>query len=73
MTFLYECKLGADMMTPHVLPQTYDPTVRTPKETRSESLKFLIHFIGDIHQPLHVSGRGKGGNDASVRFNGVWA
>jgi hypothetical protein len=46
--------------------------MRAPLEQRTESLKFLIHFLGDIHQPLHVSGRGKGGNDMSVRFDGVY-
>src|SRR5215471_20762480 len=25
-----------------------------PKDARVESLKFLVHFIGDIHQPLHA-------------------
>jgi hypothetical protein len=26
-----------------------------PREQRIEALKFLIHFVGDVHQPLHVS------------------
>ena len=31
---------------------------------RAEALKFLIHFMGDLHQPLHVSNNGdRGGND----------
>jgi hypothetical protein len=31
---------------------------------RQESLKFLMHFIGDIHQPLHTGyGDDRGGND----------
>lgn len=36
---------------------------------RAEALKFLIHFVGDIHQPMHV-GRAKdrGGNDIKVEF-----
>ncbi|KAI3642177.1 hypothetical protein MP228_011732 [Amoeboaphelidium protococcarum] len=33
-----------------------------------EALKFIVHFVGDIHQPLHASGRQRGGNDYSVRF-----
>src|SRR5687768_12079862 len=24
-----------------------------PREKRMEALKFVIHFVGDIHQPLH--------------------
>lgn len=35
-----------------------------------EALKFLIHFVGDLHQPLHLSGRDKGGNGMKVRFDG---
>jgi len=34
-----------------------------------DSLKFLIHIIGDVHQPLHVSrGSDKGGNTIKVSF-----
>lgn len=35
------------------------------------ALKFLVHFVGDMHQPLHV-GRpsDKGGNTIRVRFEG---
>ncbi len=32
-------------------------------------LKMLVHFIGDLHQPLHVGiGEDKGGNDFQVRW-----
>lgn len=36
---------------------------------RLEALRFLSHFVGDIHQPLHA-GRGsdRGGNDLRVTF-----
>ena len=36
---------------------------------KAEALRFLIHLIGDLHQPLHV-GRGddKGGNDFQVQW-----
>lgn len=27
-----------------------------------EPLKFLIHFLGDLHQPLHLTARERGGN-----------
>ncbi|CAI2164902.1 20191_t:CDS:2 [Funneliformis geosporum] len=29
---------------------------------RAEALRFLVHFIGDLHQPLHVTARLRGGN-----------
>ena len=35
-----------------------------------EALKFLVHWMGDMHQPLHMSGREKGGNGAKVAWNG---
>jgi len=35
----------------------------------SEALKFLIHFVGDMHQPLHLTGRGRGGNSIKVLFD----
>jgi len=35
-----------------------------------ESLMFLVHFVGDIHQPLHVSRLTDiGGNEIFVHFN----
>jgi hypothetical protein len=42
---------------------------RAPKEERIEALKFVVHLIGDIHQPLHCGDRGdKGGNRRLVFF-----
>jgi len=39
------------------------------KEDREIALKFLVHLIGDLHQPLHVgNGKDKGGNDLKVKF-----
>lgn len=40
-------------------------------KTREDALKFLIHFVGDLHQPLHA-GRpdDRGGNDIQARFFG---
>jgi hypothetical protein len=43
---------------------------RNSAAVREEAAKFLTHFIGDITQPLHLCGRDKGGNEASVRFDG---
>ncbi|EIW74377.1 phospholipase C P1 nuclease [Coniophora puteana RWD-64-598 SS2] len=34
------------------------------------ALKFLIHFLGDLHMPLHLTGRDRGGNSIKVRFDG---
>lgn len=38
---------------------------------RAEALKFVVHFVGDVHQPLHGGSRDdKGGNDYQVQFGG---
>jgi S1/P1 Nuclease len=33
---------------------------------RVEALKFLVHFVADLHQPLHAIGEARGGNDIHV-------
>ncbi|MGN6280635.1 S1/P1 nuclease [Frateuria sp.] len=38
---------------------------------RREALKFVVHFVGDVHQPLHAGYRpDKGGNTYQVQFQG---
>jgi hypothetical protein len=38
---------------------------------RATALKWVVHLVGDIHQPLHAGDRGdRGGNDVKVTFNG---
>jgi hypothetical protein len=40
-----------------------------PKQERYEALKFLVHFVGDLHQPLHSADqKDRGGNDVQVVF-----
>ena len=42
-----------------------------PPQTRLEALKFLVHFVGDVHQPLHASDNNdRGGNEVRVAFEG---
>lgn len=44
---------------------------RTSREDRQVALLFLVHFVSDIHQPLHVGdNRDHGGNDTQVQFFG---
>jgi len=33
------------------------------KDGAEEALKFFVHFMGDMHMPLHLTGRNKGGNN----------
>ncbi|WP_375273191.1 S1/P1 nuclease [Sphingomonas sp.] len=42
-----------------------------PLAERQAALRFVIHIIGDLHQPLHAgNGTDKGGNEVSVTFFG---
>lgn len=34
------------------------------------ALRFMVHLFGDAHQPLHLTGRARGGNDIWIRFEG---
>jgi len=55
-----------------------DPAL--PADQRREALMFVIHFIGDMHQPLHSSNNGDhGGNQVHIVFqdqpgnlHGLW-
>ncbi len=52
----------------------FDEVLRRPDATaaeKNEALKFLIHFVADAHQPMHVArARDRGGNDVRVKFLG---
>ncbi len=43
-----------------------------PQLERANALKFVVHFVGDIHQPLHAAERSgdRGGNAVEVTFFG---
>jgi len=44
-----------------------DPAI--PADQRREDLMFLVHFVGDMHQPLHCSdNQDRGGNSVRVQF-----
>ncbi|HEX7335185.1 MAG TPA: S1/P1 nuclease [Pyrinomonadaceae bacterium] len=47
-----------------------------PKETEplspGQALSFLVHLMGDLHQPLHVGGTDLGGNQVSVNWLDRW-
>lgn len=39
------------------------------REQKQLALRFIVHIIGDLHQPLHAgNGTDRGGNDVKVRF-----
>jgi len=42
-----------------------------PKQDRARALLFLVHFVEDVHQPLHVGdNRDRDGNQTQVQFLG---
>ncbi len=42
---------------------------KAERQERINALKFLVHFVGDIHQPFHVGrGNDRGGNNIRVRW-----
>ena len=45
------------------------PKISTDPKSRADALRFLIHFVGDIHQPLHDESNGdRGGNCVAVEY-----
>ncbi|KAG8923661.1 hypothetical protein FRC00_005982, partial [Tulasnella sp. 408] len=44
---------------------------RLTAQNTAEALKFLVHLIGDITQPLHAEALAVGGNDIDVLWNGA--
>ena len=65
------CRNG-DCIIPAVT--NYSRVLSNPRATRAErveALKFVIHFVGDVYQPLHAGyGKDKGGNDIQLRYAG---
>ena len=47
-------------------PQETDPI------SPDTALRFLVHLMGDLHQPLHVGGADQGGNKVSVDWMERW-
>lgn len=45
-----------------------DPSLSPPE--RAMALKFVVHLIGDVHQPFHAFGDDRGGNAIGVTFLG---
>lgn len=44
---------------------------RARPRQRNEALKWVVHLVGDLHQPLHAANRGdRGGNRVQVSFFG---
>lgn len=60
-----DCVIGR---TEQFLAVLRDPKADWP--AKAEALRFVVHFVGDMHQPLHVEDNGdKGGNRKYVVFH----
>lgn len=61
--------LNAIVNVTHTLEE-WDGQVEEVGSRTNEALKFLVHFYGDLHMPLHTAGRERGGNGIKVTFDG---
>ena len=58
------CVVSAIIKYSHVLRDK-----NASREDKIEALKFVVHFVGDVHQPLHLSrAHDEGGNDIKITF-----
>lgn len=58
------CVVGAIEREARILADRKASTAK-----RANALRFVIHFVGDVHQPLHAGfGHDRGGNDFQVRL-----
>lgn len=46
-----------------------DASGSLPVEEHEQAVKFIIHFVSDLHQPLHTEDVAKGGNGIHVKFD----
>jgi nuclease S1 len=57
-----DCAIGAIERQRAILADRQQPLA-----ARRDALKFVVHFVGDIHQPMHANNRDdKGGNDFQI-------
>ncbi|CAG8663816.1 13394_t:CDS:2, partial [Racocetra persica] len=54
----------------HNYSNILDPKSDHEHWLRAEALNFVVHFIGDLHQPLHITARDRGGNGSPALFEG---
>ena len=60
------CVVAAIVAQYHTLMTTTNPTLK------GNALRYIIHFVGDIHQPLHTISNGdRGGNCMPITYYGM--
>lgn len=65
-----DCKADGCVVTAiqNYTAQLLDPA--RPAWLRAQAAKFVVHFVGDIHQPLHDEDVARGGNGIHVLWHG---
>lgn len=65
-----DCKAEGCVVTAiqNYTTQVLDPQL--PAWLRAQAAKFVVHFVGDIHQPLHDEDVARGGNGIHVLWEG---
>ena len=65
-----DCKVGGCVVTAlhNYTQRALDP--RLPFIERQQAAKFVVHFVGDMHQPLHAEDVARGGNSIHVLWRG---
>jgi nuclease S1 len=54
------------------LAATFLTNASSSRKEKNEALRFLVHFMGDVHQPLHCANDDdRGGNEKLIRFEGT--
>lgn len=62
-----DCVIGAIERQAAILADT-----GRPRAERVQALKFVVHFVGDVHQPMHAGlASDRGGNDVQVNLAGT--
>jgi hypothetical protein len=61
-----DCIIGQIQIDARILTSS-----STSRKEKDEALRFLVHFIGDVHQPFHCADdNDRGGNEKLIRFQG---
>lgn len=76
MPEIYKYLTGGDVTGSYPI-ETIKNHTKSEDEARSVALRLIIHYMGDIHQPLHCSDRythdlpkgDKGGNDFPLKYH----
>jgi hypothetical protein len=62
---------GGDCVVDAIVRQFRALTTTTDVATKGNALRFLLHLVGDLHQPLHATTNGdRGGNCVPVTYYG---